>query len=211
MTRIQIKRFFIRLGALLCFIAACVPSFATTKGLNQIVTPDIQPVGVLSTSLQLQNPVISNGQEVQLELGLTKNFEVAVFRGFTPGETIFNAELGLVQSKHFLLSTGVLGVEQGKQAQPFIEAGYYQGKGFGMVGIQHQDSNEQGIFGLGYQYTPKVLLTADYITGSQNFATVGVTFTITPNLSFNPALYVSNSTPRHGYGYGVLTWNSKLW
>jgi len=28
------------------------PAFATTKGLNQIVTPDVQPFGILSLSVQ---------------------------------------------------------------------------------------------------------------------------------------------------------------
>src|SRR5438067_8135235 len=46
-------------------------SFATTKGLSQIVTPDLQPEGDLSLSLQIQDKRIANPYELQAELGLT--------------------------------------------------------------------------------------------------------------------------------------------
>jgi hypothetical protein len=61
-------------------------SFATTKGLSQIVTPELQPEGNLSLSLQIQDKRIANPYELQAELGLTKWAEVAVFRGFQPDE-----------------------------------------------------------------------------------------------------------------------------
>ncbi len=57
-------------------------SFATTKGLSQIVTPDLQPEGDLSLSLQIQDKRIANPYQLQAEMGLTKWAEVAVFRGF---------------------------------------------------------------------------------------------------------------------------------
>jgi hypothetical protein len=56
-----------------------------------------------------------------------------------------------------------------------------------------------------------VLTTADYLGGSDNFATVGVTVALTPNLSFNPAIYISNSKGHRAFGYGVLSWNVKCW
>ena len=203
-----------RLGnffSMICWLSlACTTCFATTKGLNQIVTPDIQPLGVLSTSVQVQNPALGNSDEVQLELGITKNFEVAVFQGCVPGEVVLNAEYGLIQQKSFLLSTGVLGIENGHNPQPFLEGGWYHDKVFGIAGVQQQHANAEGVFGFGYQATPAALVTLDYITGDDNFATAGVTFTLTPNLSFNPALYISNKT-HTSYGYGVLSWNAKLW
>jgi len=199
------------LGVFLCLVLSSFQAHATTKGLNQIVTPDIQPTGVLSTSLQLQNSAIGNSQQFQYELGLSRNFEVAVFQGLKPGQTVLNWELGLVQSKSFLLSTGMLGMQNGSKPQPFLEAGYYVDKAFCIAGLQHQDSGNQGVLGLGYQYSPSALITMDYITGQENYLTAGVTFTLTKNLSFNPAVYISNSSPHKSYAYGVLSWNSKLW
>jgi hypothetical protein len=58
---------------------ATASSFATTKGLNQIVTPDLQGEGDFSLSLQIQDKRIGNPYEIQNELGLTKWLEVAVF------------------------------------------------------------------------------------------------------------------------------------
>ena len=73
------------------------PALATTKGLNQIVTPDVQPQGDLSLSFQWQGQEIANPYEFQAELGITKWFEIAIFQGLKPQETIFGCEVGLVQ------------------------------------------------------------------------------------------------------------------
>ncbi len=196
---------------LLLLTLVCTPAAATTKGLNQIVTPDIQPQGVLSVSLQVQNAAIANPEELQLELGLTKSFEIAAFRGFSPGETILGAELGIVQSKSFLLSAGMLGVERGQKSQPFLEGGYYRGRGFVIAGVQRQSPDCIGIMGAGYQATPRVQAMVDYLGGAANFATAGVTVILTPALSFNPAIYITNPSPHRAYGYGVFTWNVKVW
>jgi len=73
---------FIVAGALLF---AAPAARATIVGLNQIVTPDIQPTGVLALSAQVQHPLIGNSEMVQFELGVTPRFEVAWFQDFKPG------------------------------------------------------------------------------------------------------------------------------
>jgi hypothetical protein len=45
---------------LIAALAAAHSSFATTKGLNQIVTPDLQPEGEFSLGLQIQDKRIAN-------------------------------------------------------------------------------------------------------------------------------------------------------
>ena len=93
---------------------------ATTKGLNQIVTPDVQPQGDLSLSFQWQGQEIANPYEFQAELGLTKWFEVAIFQGLKPQETIFGCEVGLVQKDPWLLTTGFVNCRLGeKHPSPF--------------------------------------------------------------------------------------------
>ena len=77
-------------------------ALATTKGLNQIVTPDVQPQGDLSLSFQWQGQEIANPYEFQAELGITKWFEIAIFQGLKPQETIFGCEVGLVQQDPWL-------------------------------------------------------------------------------------------------------------
>src|SRR5215468_3282848 len=69
-------------------------SFATTKGLSQIVTPDLEPEGDFSLSFQIQDKRIANPYQLQAELGLTEWAEAAVFRGFQPDEWIFGTEIG---------------------------------------------------------------------------------------------------------------------
>lgn len=73
------------LCALVVFALIARSGFATTKGLSQIVTPDLQGEGDLSLSLQIQDKRIANPYELQAELGLTEWAEVAVFRGEQSG------------------------------------------------------------------------------------------------------------------------------
>jgi hypothetical protein len=77
-------------------IALLSSAGATTKGLSQIVTPELQAEGDLSLSLQIQDKRIANPYELQAEMGLTKWAEIAIFRGFDPDEWIIGTEFGLI-------------------------------------------------------------------------------------------------------------------
>jgi hypothetical protein len=109
------------------FATISPPASATTKGLSQIVTPDLQTEGDLSLSLQIQGKRIANPYELQAETGLTKWAEVAVFRGFDPDDWIFGTEIGLLTKEPYLLSIGFVNWSPhlGVDPQPYIEAGYY--------------------------------------------------------------------------------------
>src|SRR5437899_10988235 len=127
-------------------------SFATTKGLSQIVTPDLQEEGDLSLSLQIQDERIGNPYELQAELGLTKWAEIAVFQGFKPNELIFGTELGLLQREPYLLSVGFVNWSPHSHVdpQPFIEAGYYTKHNKLIVGATHLDYPNEAILGYAY-------------------------------------------------------------
>ena len=206
------------------FFGLAAPTFATTKGLNQIVTPDVQPFGTLSISAQQQDPNIANRYEVQIELGLTRRFEVAVFQGYSPPEQVANAEYAILQNgpkQPYLLSVGFFNwTTKGSAPQPYVEGGYYKGNTQLMLGAARvvaqqpdvaglvQNSRQtQAILGLGYRVHPRVLLQLDYQSGTANSATAGLTYSITPQLQFNPAVYVSNASGHKIWGYAVLTWN----
>src|SRR6267143_4157119 len=108
-------------------IFICASSFATTKGLSQIVTPELQPEGDLSLSLQIQDKRIANPYELQAEIGLTKWAEVAVFQGFEPNDEILATEFGILTKEPYLLSVGFVdwSPRRNVDPKPFIEAGYY--------------------------------------------------------------------------------------
>ncbi|MGI4791769.1 MAG: hypothetical protein ACRYFS_23350 [Janthinobacterium lividum] len=212
-------RFAVSLSALLVFSA--LPALATTKGLNQIVTPDVQPVGTLSFSLQQQDPNIANRYEAQIELGLTPRFEVAIFQGASPPEQVANAEYSILADGPYLLSTGFFNwTTKGSAPQPYLEGGFYQGNTEIMLGTARvvaqapdvagfmQNKHQyQAIFGYGYRINPRVLLQIDYQSGSANSATAGFTYNVTPQLQFNPSLYVSNAAGYKLWGYAVLSWS----
>src|SRR5213075_2489949 len=188
-------------------------SFATTKGLSQIVTPDLQGEGDLSLSLQIQDKRIANPYELQAELGLTRRAEVAVFRGFQPDEWIFGTEIGLLTKEPFLLSVGLVNWSPHLDVdpQPFIEAGYYTEHHKIIAGAIHAGYKNEAILGYAYDFNERWRLQFDWQSGSANSSTIGFTCNVTPDFQFNPAIYFSNDDLSRVMGYIVFTYTFHLW
>jgi hypothetical protein len=208
-------KFFVRFIVLIIVarLATSASSFATTKGLSQIVTPDLQSEGDLSLSLQIQDKRIANPYEIQSELGLTKWAEVAVFKGFQPNELIFGTEIALIQKEPYLLATGFLNWSPHSHVdpQPFIEAGYYGEHHKFIVGATHVDFRQEAIVGYAYDFNKTWRAQIDFQSGSGNSSTIGFTCNLTRDLQFNPAIYVTNDSPHHVLGYIVFTYTFHLW
>lgn len=197
---------------LLTSLGLATAAQATIVGLNQIVTPEIQPAGVLGVSTQFQHATIGNSQQVQFELGLTPRFELAWFQGLTPGEGLFSTELNLIQQGPHLLTAGVINWStRGGTAQPVLEYGCYGAADHFVAGTIYANRQTELLLGYRRQLTVKLAFSADFQSGPANSATLGVTYNFTPELSINPALYRTNSGPHHLLGYVVLTWNFTLW
>jgi hypothetical protein len=186
---------------------------ATTKGLNQIVTPDLQQEGDLSLSFQAQSERIANPYQLQAELGLTKWAEIAVFEGFKPNEVIFGAELGLIQKEPYLLSAGFVNwsPQSHVDPQPYLEAGYYLEDQKFIVGAIHVGYRNEVILGYAYDFNKTWRAQVDFQSGSGNSSAIGITCNITRDLQMNPALYVTNDSPHHVLGYVVFTYTFHLW
>lgn len=189
------------------------PVGATTKGLNEIVTPDVEPEGDLSISPQLQDSRIGNPVQIQMELGLTKWAEVAVFKGFRPNELIFGTELGLIQKEPYYLSTGFLNWSPHSHVdpQPFIEAGYATEHNKFMAGLIHVDFRNEVILGYAYDFNKTWRAQVDWQSGSGNAAAIGFTCNLTRDFQFNPALYIENDKPHTLRGYIVFSYTFHLW
>ena len=193
-------------------LAGTPSSLATTKGLSQIVTPDLQEEGDLSLSLQIQDKRIANPYELQAELGLTKWAEVAVFRGFEPDEWILGTEIGLLTKEPFLLSVGFVNWSPhlNVDPQPYIEAGYYTEHHKIIVGAIHAGYKNEAILGYAYDFNKRWRVQVDWQSGSENSSTIGFTCNVTPDFQFNPAIYFSNDDPRRLMGYIVFTYTFHL-
>jgi hypothetical protein len=194
-------------------LANAPSSFATTKGLSQIVTPDLQGEGDLSLSLQIQDKRIANPYELQAEMGLTKWVEVAVFRGFQPDDWIFGTEVGLLTKEPFLLSVGFVNWSPhlNVDPQPYIEAGYYTEHHKVIIGAIHADYKNEAILGYAYDFNERWRVQVDWQSGSENSSTIGFTCNVTRDFQFNPALYVSNGSKHDLFGYVVFTYTLHLW
>jgi hypothetical protein len=188
-------------------------ALATTKGLSQIVTPDLQDEGDLSLSLQIQDERIANPYEIQSELGLTKWAEVAVFRGFDPDDWIFATELGILRKEPYLLSVGFINWSPHLHVdpQPYIEFGYYTEHNKFIVGGIHAGYKNEAILGYAYDFNKTWRVQVDWQSGKENSSTIGVTCNLTRDLQFNPALYFSNDDPRRLMCYIVFTYTFHLW
>ena len=206
-----------RLLSLLFLTTLCcldtIPAQATTKGLSQIVTPDLQPAVDLSLSGQWQSSHIANPYEAQLELGLTDFGEVAVFKGFKPNELIFGTEIGLLTKEPYLLSMGFINWSPHSQVdpQPFVEAGYYTEHDKMIVGAIHSVYKNEAVLGYAHDFNKQWRIQVDFQSGSENSSSFGFTWNITPDFQANPAIYFANYHPERILGYAVFTYTLYLW
>jgi len=201
------------IAVMVIILSTASSSFATTKGLSQIVTPDLQAEGDLSVSLQIQDKRIANPYELQAELGLTKWAEAAVFRGFQPDDWIFGTEIGLLRKEPFLLSVGFINWSPhlNVDPQPFIEAGYYTEHHKIIAGAIHADYKNEAMLGYAYDFNERWRVQVDWQSGSENSSTIGFTCNVTPDFQFNPAIYFSNDDPGRLMGYIVFTYTFHVW
>jgi hypothetical protein len=202
-------------GGLAVVFLAIFPREArpTTKGLSQIVTPDLQSAGDFSLSLQAQSERIGNPFQLQSEIGLTNWAEVAVFKGFKPNELIFGTEFGLVQKEPYLLSAGFVNWSPHSHVdpQPYLEAGYYTEHQKFIAGAIHVGYRNEAILGYAYDFNKQWRAQVDFQSGSGNSSTLGFTWNITPDFQTNPAIYITNDRPHRILGYVVFAYTFHLW
>jgi len=193
--------------------AAVLSAHATTKGLSQIVTPELQQEGDLSTSVQIQDKRIANPYELQAEIGITKWAEAAVFRGFDPDDWIFGTEFGLLTKEPWLLSVGFVNWSPhlNVDPQPYVEGGYYTEHNKFIVGAIHAGYKNEAILGYAYDFNKTWRVQADFQSGKENSSTLGFTCNITRDFQTNPAIYFSNDDPSRIMLYVVFTYTFHVW
>jgi hypothetical protein len=188
------------------------PAAATTKGLSQIVTPDLQPEGELSLSFQAQARRIANPYELQAELGLTKWLEAAVLQGLSPNEQILGTQLALVQHEPYLLTTGFINwSSRGGAPQPLLEGGYYTEHDKFMAGVLRVSDRNEALLGWAHDFNAMWRFQLDYQSGRENYFTAGFTCNVTDAFQFNPALYIANDGSHNAVGYIVFTYTFRVW
>jgi hypothetical protein len=188
------------------------PALATTKGLSQIVTPDLQPAGQLSLSFQAQSKRIANPYQLQAELGLTSWLEGAVFQGLSPSEEIFGTLVGLVHKDPYLLTTGFINWStRGERPQPFLEGGYFTEHDKFTAGPIEVHRRIEAMAGWAHDFNPTWRFQIDFQSSADNFSTIGFTCNVTDRFQFNPALYIANDHTHRVLGYLVLTYTLPVW
>jgi hypothetical protein len=185
---------------------------ATTKGLSQIVTPDLQPPGEFTVSGQAQDRAIGNPWQVQAELGLTDWAEVAAFQGFSPKEQFAAAEFGLLRTQPLLLSAGFLAWStQGDSPQPFVEAGWYLEHAKWVGGALRAGGHTEAVVGFAWDFNPRWRAQVDFQGGAGNASTFGITWTPNERWQLNPAVYRDNAPGHTLRAYFVASYSLVLW
>ena len=205
---------FITIVVVMLVILVSAPlSFASTQGLNQIATPDMPPEGDLSLSFQAQNQKLGDPYQVQAEMGLTKWFEIAIFKGFEPNELIFGTEIGLLMKEPYLLSIGFSNWSPHSHVdpQPYIEAGYWGEHHKFAVGLAHVDFRNEAILGYAHDFNDTWRIQVDFQSGSGNSSTIGFVWSVNDDIQVNPAIYVTNDSPHEVAGYVSFTYTFHLW
>ncbi len=199
------KKAWLGLLCLAAFGIACQTTMADTKGLNQVVTPKIQPLNTYSFSLQYQHPGFGDIYMAQLEFGITKTAEAAIWQSAQYDTLTLAVEQQFYKSHGFQVSGGTFWFDH--TYLPFAVAGYRKGPAFGEVGIQDSANNKELILGASYDINSEVSFLTDFISGPGNALTFGFNLTLNKNLSCNPALYYMNDTHKL-LPYFVVTWAS---
>src|SRR5207244_1272777 len=200
-----VRRFLVTIAVMMVLLSS---ARATTKGLSQIVTPELQTAGDLSLSFQAQSERIANPYELQAEMGLTNWAEFAVFQGLKPSETLFGTELGLLTKEPYLLSIGFINWSPHSHVdpQPFLEAGYYTEHQKSILGAIPAGYKSEALLGYAYDFNKTWRVQVDFQSGSENSTTFGFTWNITNDFQMNPALYINNGPGHDLFGYVVFTY-----
>jgi hypothetical protein len=195
------------------FLVSARSSFATTQGLNQIATPDVQTEGTLALSFDVQDRKIGNPYQVQAEMGLTKCFQIDIFQGFKPNDSVIETEIGVLSKEPYLFSIGFLNWSPHSHVdpQPFAVAGYYFDRHEFVAGATHADFRNEALLGYAYDFNETWRLQIDWQSGSGNASTIGIVWNITRDFQGSSAIYVTNDKPHEVLGYVSFTYTFHVW
>ena len=198
---------------IIAILVGAPSAIATTQGLNQIATPDVQPEGTLALSFNLQEQKIGNPYQLQAEMGLAKWLEIDIFQGFKPNDTIIETEVGLLSKQPYLFSIGFLNWSPHNRVapQPFAIGGYYIGSHQFVAGATRSDFRNEALLGYAYDFNKTWRLQVDWQSGSGNSSTVGIVWNVTPEFQASSAVFVTNDSPHEVLGYVVFTYTFHLW
>ena len=114
----------------------------------------MQAEGTLALSIDVQDRKIGNPYQVQAEMGLTKWFEIDIFQGFKPNDSVIETEIGLLLKRTVPVLHWVLNWSPHSHVdpQPFAVAGYYLDRHEFVVGATHADFRNEALVGYAYDF-----------------------------------------------------------
>jgi len=132
---------------------------------------------------------------------------VAVWWGHNPSEISVAFEQRMWSSEKFEISSGSFYIFKNNDVQSFTVASWHDNRNMAELGAIRSSARLQSFVGYSFSLNNNWQLQADFMTGKDNYQTVGFTYSI-KNISLNPAIYRSNADSKF-YPYLVATWTIK--
>jgi hypothetical protein len=77
--------------------------------------------------------------------------------------------------------------------------------------VLHAGYKNEVILGYAYDFNQTGRVQVDWISGSENWSTIGFTCNVTRDFQFNPSLYVNNGPKHDLMGYIVFSYTFHVW
>ncbi len=179
-----------------------------TSGLNVIPTADVVERGVLAVEFDMTGDPTAAFKAADsstlLQYGLAKNVEVGydVAGDGDESSDVWNAKVRWPVKKG-AVALGIQNAGSGQKSQPYV-VGYVEiGSSRVHSGLIRFEGQTRVMLGYDRPLSERVALLADYTTGSENAASLGLGFTLSDQYALTTA-FLRNNSGSDRYSYDVL-------
>ena len=194
---LEMRLWLVALLALLALAVVAMPVQAAPNGLTQVPLAPVYPAGdaVLGLTRARQG---TTSTVYDLQFGVGDRGEVGIDYQAAPSVesfAAFKAKLLLMHKPERFpeVSLGIQNIASGQKAVPYLVATTQTGATGITLGSIRSGSGYQGMWGLTYHLSPFVQAVIDRIGGPSGHGTLGLIWTLSPELSVNLAY----SHPNH--------------
>lgn len=197
-------------------MAVCLPVWSAPSGLNVIPTADVLDEGVMSLETESDgtgNPWGDGCSDFALlEFGVGHGIELGVDKCTSDDGSWLNFKWCVCDETRLLpaIALGTQAISDGGHPQPFAVATKSQGRMRIHAGVIDMDNNTRLMLGLDHPIGNRLTFQTDYISGSENMATYGMTVNLSNSMSLTLARSLGNSVDA-GNGYIVnIAWSKAM-
>ncbi len=194
----NIHRFSLAAVVLAGLLVFTLPARACYSGLLLIPTAETVPAGEYSLDLQLDGDATVpevNTYLLNTEFGLNDRVEAGIdylFSGDAGERLMVNAKYLAYSAETRAVALGIYNLGGDRKMIPYVTALQDLGAVRGHLGAQRNDGKIRWFVGVDRAVNDRLTLLADYISGDENAASLGVSYAINDRWSVCPGLVFPN-------------------